>query len=182
MLIEAFGKIAGRIDGSILLAMAGPCGDRDYLQKLVRLAETHCPPGSVSFPGMLTGEIKWGAFRGAEAFLLPSHQEAFPIAVVEAVACGVPVLISNKINIWREIAEEGAGLAQADDPAGTLALLEQWVQMKEADREAMRKATQACFTKRFRVENTAREYLALIASRPMGKTDSHADFIVTRAE
>ena len=171
MLIEAFGKIAGRIDGSFHLAMAGPCGDADYLQRLIRLAEAHCPPGSVSFPGMLAGEIKWGAFRGAEAFVLPSHQENFGIAVVEALACGVPVLISRKVNIWREIAEDGAGLAEADDPAGTLSLLDQWAHMKDADREAMRKAALACFTNRFRIEKTARELLALIAPSD-GKADA----------
>lgn len=170
MLIEAFGKIDGRIDDSFHLIMAGPCGDREYLQSLIRLAEAHCPPGSVSFPGMLTGEVKWGACRGAEAFILPSHQENFGIAVVEALACGVPVLISNKVNIWREIVEDGAGFAQADDPAGTLALLDQWTQMDDAAREAMRKAALACFTNRFQIQRTARELLALIA--PSGtKTD-----------
>lgn len=177
MLIEAFGKIADRIDNSFHLVMAGPCEDKDYLQGLVRLAETHCPPGSVSFPGMLAGEIKWGAYRSAEAFILPSHQENFGIAVVEALACGVPVLISNKVNIWREIAEDGAGLAEADDPAGTLSLLEQWTQMKDADREAMRKAALACFTNRFNIQKTARELLALIA--PSDQTDPTDAAIIT---
>ena len=173
MLIEAFGKIADKADASFHLAMAGPCEDRDYLQRLIRLAEAHCPPGSVSFPGMLSGEIKWGAFRGAEAFILPSHQENFGIAVVEALACGVPVLISNKVNIWREIAEDRAGLVQADDPAGTLALLDQWTHMPEAEREAMRKAALACFTNRFQIQKTARELFALIA--PSDRTTDSPD-------
>ena len=163
MLIEAFGKLAGRIDSAFHLAMAGPCGDEDYLKRLIKLAESHCPAGSVSFPGMLSGEIKWGALRGAEAFVLPSHQENFGIAVVEALACGVPVLISNKVNIWSEIVEDRAGIAQADDPAGTFSLLDQWTQMKDEERESMRKAAFACFTNRFVIERTARELLALIA-------------------
>jgi glycosyltransferase involved in cell wall biosynthesis len=39
---------------------------------------------------MLSGDLKWGAFHAAEAFVLPSHQENFGIAVAEAMACGVP--------------------------------------------------------------------------------------------
>ncbi|MFN3589694.1 MAG: glycosyltransferase, partial [Spirosomataceae bacterium] len=45
-----------------------------------------------------------------DAFVLPSHQENFGIAVVEALACGKPVLISDQVNIWREISESGGGL------------------------------------------------------------------------
>ena len=45
---------------------------------------------------MLEGDAKWGALRGAEAFILPSHQENFGIAVVEALACGTPVLATRR--------------------------------------------------------------------------------------
>ena len=50
---------------------------------------------------MLSGDLKWGAFHATEAFLLPSHQENFGFVVAEALACEVPVLISNKVNIWQ---------------------------------------------------------------------------------
>ncbi len=59
----------------------------------------------VHFPGMLAGDAKAGAFRGAQAFVLPSHQENFGIVVAEAMACETPVLISDKVQIWREVEE-----------------------------------------------------------------------------
>ena len=75
---------------------------------------------------MLQGDAKWGAFYAAEVFALPSHQENFGVAVAEALACGTPVLISNKVNIWQEIAEDGVGLVEEDDLEGTTRLLERW--------------------------------------------------------
>ena len=69
--------------------------------------------------GCCPGEDKWGAFHAADAFVLPSHQENFGVAVAEALACGLPVLISDKVNIWREIQEDGAGLVAEDTEEGT---------------------------------------------------------------
>ena len=63
---------------------------------------------------MLTGDAKWGAFFASEAFILPSHQENFGIAVAEALGCGKPVLLADKVNIAEEIAEDGAGLMELD--------------------------------------------------------------------
>ena len=61
---------------------------------------------------MLTGNMKWGALRSAGAFVLPSHQENFGIAVIEALAMGTPVLISKKVNISRSSGMEQALLDQ----------------------------------------------------------------------
>ncbi len=89
----------------------------------------------VHWPGMLKGDAKWGAFRECEAFILPSHQENFGIVVAEAMSCGRPVLISNKVNIWREIEIDGAGLVAADDLAGATTLLRRFLMMAPSDRK-----------------------------------------------
>jgi glycosyltransferase involved in cell wall biosynthesis len=64
----------------------------------------------VSLVGMLDHQQKLAAFADAAMFVLPSYSENFGIAVVEALACGVPVAISDKVNIWREISAARAGL------------------------------------------------------------------------
>src|SRR5690606_39791764 len=104
------------------LVIAGPGLNTLFGSRLKKLAVG----SSIHFPGMLEGAEKWGAFSGCEAFILPSHQENFGIAVVEAMACGKPVLISNKVNIWQEIITGGGGLVGEDTEESTYLSLKTW--------------------------------------------------------
>jgi glycosyltransferase involved in cell wall biosynthesis len=117
---------------------------------------------AIFFPGMLTGDAKWGALYGCDAFVLTSHQENFGIAVAEALACGKPVLISNQINIWREIAEDGAGLVTDDTQAGADQLLEKWAGLAPEARAAMGRAAKASYENRFGIVVAAQSLLASI--------------------
>ncbi|WP_210487840.1 glycosyltransferase [Rufibacter aurantiacus] len=122
------------------LVIAGPGLDTPYGKMLQKQAEETARSGnrSIYFPGMLAGDSKWGAFYGCEAFILPSHQENFGIAVVEALACRKPVLISDQVNIWREIAQVGGGLVAKDTEEGTKELLSTWIDLSEEERGQMR--------------------------------------------
>ncbi|WP_299822995.1 glycosyltransferase [uncultured Pontibacter sp.] len=109
------------------LVIAGPGLDTAYGKYVQQLASaTPELQHSIFFPGMLTGDSKWGAFYGCEAFVLPSHQENFGIAVVEALACSKPVLISDQVNIWREIKAAGGGIVAANTQHGTFKMLADW--------------------------------------------------------
>ncbi|CDZ47720.1 glycosyltransferase [Neorhizobium galegae] len=79
LLVEAFSKIAAS-DPDLHLVMAGP--DQSGLKsKLIAQAAKAGIADRLHWPGMLAGDAKWGAFRAAEAFVLPSHQENFGIVV-----------------------------------------------------------------------------------------------------
>ena len=162
LLIEAFAQLANSSEASNHLVMAGPCSDDNYLRRLRELAAG--ASDSITFPGMLTGAVKWGALSAADAFVLPSHQENFGIAVAEALACGTPVLISNKINIWREIEGDGAGYVENDDLSGTLNLLKRWLAAPETSRVEMRANARKCFAARFEIERATDSLLAAITN------------------
>lgn len=159
LLIRAFARHADR-DPELDLVIAGPdqTGLRPGLEKL---ADELGVSERIHWPGMVTGGAKYGALRGAEAFILPSHQENFGIAVAEALSCERPVLISNQVNIWREIESAGAGIVAADDLPGTEALIARFLELDRAARENMQKRAGQLFLEQFNVERAARELIAI---------------------
>jgi glycosyltransferase involved in cell wall biosynthesis len=167
LLLEAFAAFRNSHRGneSIALVLAGPCATDEYLSQLRRLAakSSQAGDGAVIFTGMLSGERKWGALAGADAFILPSHQENFGIAVAEALSCGSPVLISNKVNIWREIAASNAGYVEPDDLAGTTGLIERWFGTSPAERDTMRTNARQCFSRHFEINQAVDSLLGILA-------------------
>ncbi|WP_438481966.1 glycosyltransferase [Oleiharenicola lentus] len=159
ILIDAYAALCREHTDLPHLVIAGPCDDRVYLADLKRRAAASCPDGAVIWTGMLEGNVKWGALRTAEVFILPSHQENFGIAVVEALACGTPVLISKEINIWREILDDGAGLAEADTTEGTLRLMRRWRGLDRSSVNAMRTAALSTFSQRYEINAVAKNLI-----------------------
>jgi glycosyltransferase involved in cell wall biosynthesis len=141
------------------LVIAGPGQETEYGQAMQKLAADLCPTEYVHWPGMLTGDSKWGALYGAEAFVLTSHQENFGIAVAEALACATPVLISNQINIWQEIAEDNGGLVAGDTELGTKQIFRQWQDLSSEKRAAMKSAARYCYEKRFDINSATTNLL-----------------------
>jgi glycosyltransferase involved in cell wall biosynthesis len=141
--LDILAAAVGRLKREDLhLVIAGP--DGGYLAEAERfVAEAGIAPRT-SFVGMLQGDAKLAAFADASLFLLPSYSENFGIAVIEAMACGLPVLISDRVNIWREVVADGAGLAAPPEPAAfaeriqaLLAEPGQMVRMGQAGRAAV---------------------------------------------
>lgn len=107
VLIPAFAR-AARKHADLHLVLAGPDDGMKTATEAWVAAEGMAE--RTSFVGMLGHADKLAAFRDAAMFVLPSYSENFGIAIVEAMACGVPVAISDRVNIWREIEGAGAGL------------------------------------------------------------------------
>lgn len=153
LLIEAFAKTADSVPG-VDLVIAGP--NQEGMQaKLQRLAERLGIGGRVYWPGLIGGNLKWGALRACDALILPSHQENFGVAVVESLAVGRPVLISNQVNIWPEIAGDGAGLVDDDTLEGAERLLRRWFGLAQAEQDSMSSHARASFLARYALKCAA---------------------------
>jgi glycosyltransferase involved in cell wall biosynthesis len=165
ILIDAFAQIA---DDSVALLLAGP-DQVGWQAELQRRAEQLKVSTRVIFPGMLQGEMKRAALAATDAFVLPSHQENFGMAVVEALAAGLPVLISNRINIWREIDQDRAGYVEPDDFSGTARLLQRWIGAPESVRDGMRTNARRCFKQRFEINKAVDSLLEVLNESQSGQ-------------
>jgi len=174
LLLQAYANVAGNLDSADsipALVIAGPT-DSEYANKMQQLARELGLAGSsaatatgpcVHFTGMLQGDAKWGAFYGCDAFVLPSHQENFGIVVAEALACGKPVLISDQVNIWREIENHHAGLFCDVNVASVERMLREWLQRGSERGQPTSENARDCFESHFRVHSAAKQLLAAIS-------------------
>jgi glycosyltransferase involved in cell wall biosynthesis len=160
LLIEAFAETA-KAHRDLHLVMAGP-DQTGWVAHLKTLAQKFAIEDRICWPGMLQGQMKWGAFYSAEAFVLPSHQENFGIAVAEALACGLPVLISDKVNIWHEVKGCRAGLVAPDTLQGTRNVLSEWLAMTPAERQDMGVRARGLFRERFTIDAMANSLLEVV--------------------
>jgi len=98
------------------LVVAGPA-DAGFETKVRRWASDAGVLHKVHFTGMVTGDDKRALLADSDVFVLPSYSENFGLAVVEAMAAGLPVVVSNRVNIWRDVVGAGAGLVVECDVA-----------------------------------------------------------------
>ena len=108
LLIPAFAQVLQASAAKPMLVLAGPCAPQ-YRRRLESEIASHGLSDHVIFTGMLEGEQKRAALTDADLFVLPSYQENFGIAVIEALAAGTPVVVSDQVNICGRIAEGQVG-------------------------------------------------------------------------
>jgi glycosyltransferase involved in cell wall biosynthesis len=124
-----------RLGKEARLVIAGPDqqGYRTVVEGMIRREGVG---DRVIFTGMLHGMERVAALRDADLFVLPSYQENFGIAVAEALAAGTPVVISDQVNIHREIAAAGVGQVVETNVAPLAAAIEAWLGDEKRRRSA----------------------------------------------
>ena len=85
------------------------------IKKLVILKNKLKLDSLITFLDPIYNNLKYDVFKCSKYFCLTSHQENFGISIVEALSHGIPVLITNKVNIWREIKNYHAGFVCDDN-------------------------------------------------------------------
>jgi glycosyltransferase involved in cell wall biosynthesis len=114
LLVPAFAQVLQKWPQA-RLAIVGP-DNEGYGVKVRRwCCKQHIEDRVFFMDHLETGDVK-KAYVDADVFVLPSYTENFGMAVVEAMACGCPVIISDQVNIWREVRDAGAGIVVKLDP------------------------------------------------------------------
>jgi glycosyltransferase involved in cell wall biosynthesis len=157
ILIEAFARTLAK-DAAWHLVVAGP-DQIGWQKELEALAGRLGIASRITWTGSLAGTRKWGAFSASEVFVLPSHQENFGIVVAEAMACSLPIIVSDKVNIWREIESYGAGFVGRDTIEGTEASLLRWSKLSGDEIAELRIRSKKCFNEMFDFKVTSKKVL-----------------------
>jgi glycosyltransferase involved in cell wall biosynthesis len=119
ILIDAFAKLAWE-HPSLQLVVAGP--DEGVVRPAMEAVRKAQLGDRVAFPGPVFGEEKWRLLGRATCFCLPSRQEGFSMAVLEAMACGLPVVISDACH-FQQVAAAGAGFVVPGEASHVAAAL-----------------------------------------------------------
>lgn len=162
LLIQAL-AICINSDDNLHLVMAGPVSDNyfTYLNNLIiKLNLTKY----VTWVGMINGNEKWSFFYNSDIFCLPSHQENFGIAVVEALSCGLPVLITDKVNICEVISVAKAGFIDEDTVDGTVRNINRWLNLDKLDYSIMKTNALKCYQNNFNIESAVTSLLEILNS------------------
>jgi glycosyltransferase involved in cell wall biosynthesis len=114
LLVEAFEGIAANFP-QMQLVIAGP-DNEGYGATIKSLIKEKGLIKQTFFTGLLSGDKKIAAYRDAELFVLPSYSENFGMSVVEAMACGTPVIVSDQVGIAPNIEEHQAGIIVKTEP------------------------------------------------------------------
>ena len=169
VLAEAAGSLAeSRDDFSLVVAGSGAA---EYEAEIRDLVDRRGLSDLTVFTGMVVGEDKWRLLRAADLFVLPSRHESSPLAVMEAMASGTPVVISDQVGIHREIAEAGAGLVTTLDAADVAGAIGRLLDDPDAA-ERMGRAGEALAARRYTWERVASDVEALY-EEVVGRRASH---------
>ena len=167
LLVQAFDQVHKQYPEAKLV-IVGPDNDNYGVQVRLWVHERGLDQ-SVLFVGHLDATDVIQAYVDADVFVLPSYTENFGMTVVEAMACKLPVVISDQVNIHNEVAESGGGLVtHCDAQEVATAVLEL---LDDADRRRFmgqqgRAMVKAHYTWPAIVSALTREYEKIIARNP----------------
>lgn len=157
VLLRAFSTVTTRTRWRLVIAGPDEVGYREELERLAReLGIESC----TEFVGAVEGDRKLALLRGASAFALASHSEGLPVAVLEAMAAGIPVAISSACNL-AEVADVGAGFVAPAATESFSAVLSRAMTLEPAARVAMGERGRALVRERFTTTTGAAQLRAV---------------------
>lgn len=159
LLFEGIARMAAVDQARIDLVVAGD-GEEAYKHQLRAAVEHLGLARHVTFVGHASGERKRELFASADVFVLPSSHENFGIAAAEALAAGLPVVVSEAVGLASDVRAAGAGLVIPQRPDAVADAISALLHEPGA-LAAMGERAAALAARRYSWERTGRELLAL---------------------
>lgn len=163
LLVPAFDALRHKLPDAKLV-IAGPDND-GYEKEVHGWARERGLDGAVKFADLLFGKDVTQAYVDADVFVLPSYAENFGMTVAEALACKLPVVISDQVNIHAEVEQAQAGLVthcNSNEIANALEMLIRDATRRRTMGEAGRRLVQERWTWSAIVDQLTAEYEKVI--------------------
>ncbi|MFO0991224.1 MAG: glycosyltransferase [Hyphomicrobiales bacterium] len=147
------------LGGEVTLDIYGR-GEPAYEESLIKLARGYDVADRVRFWGHVDGAAKSKAFAQADLFVLPSHSENFAMVVAEAMAHGVPAIVSHGAP-WPRIDEKGVGLWVSNTPES---LADAVIRLREGNLQAMGERAREWMKNEFSWDARAGELMVVLSA------------------
>jgi glycosyltransferase involved in cell wall biosynthesis len=161
-IIEAFARAAAPYP-DIQLVMAGP-DNYGWRAELENLASRLGIARRITWTGLISHDRKWDLIRASELVLQPSHCESVGYANVEAIACGVPVVVSDRVNTHRQLLEDGCAIVCRNTTEETARAMREWLVLPIESRRKMSDAARSCYLRRFEGRRAAASLIEFLES------------------
>jgi len=162
LLIEAFQEVF-KEDSKYHLVIAGPY-QKKYYEYLNKCFANHSNKlkNFTTWTGPIYNKLKWDFLKSCYFFCLPSHQENFGISITEAMASKKPVMITDKINIYKVIKKYKAGFVNNDDLKGVILNLKKIRELNKIKYKKMCKSSYDCYMGNFNMKNNIEKTINII--------------------
>ena len=126
------------------------CGSNNIYKKyLQKISKDLNIEKNIIWSNFLKNDLKLGALLSSKAMLLPSYGENFGVALVEAMACGIPVLTTNKVNIYNYIIKNNAGYISSPNNVNFIKIINKFENLKKSNITQLKKNAYRCFKNNF---------------------------------
>jgi len=151
IIIQSLKKISNK-NFDLKLFLAGP--NNSYKGYLKNLTKNLNLDKKIIWSGAIYGDLKWGAISASNGMVLCSHGENFGVSIAESLSCSKPVIISNKVNIYKEIHSSKSGFVTKDNIQSFSKALIKFIKLNKRSRLKMSTNALACFKKYFDIEKS----------------------------
>ena len=144
----------------INILMAGP--NNEYKKKIKKFSQINGLDNNVFWSDTLDGDLKWGAIVASQGMVLPSNGENFGIALVESLSCSRPVLSTYKVNIYKEIIENRAGLISQNNTNSFANILIKFDKFNNQKVKKYSENSLKCFNNNFNIDYKINDFAKLL--------------------